>query len=391
MRNGFKIFDSDGHVVYPMDLWDRFLDKKFQDRVGLKPSPGAYRPVTVDGRYTQHDITIYGNFMSYIDWTYEDMRNKYGADVVDAGFPGDAVAEGMVKDGIDVMVVYGPEYDLWIDGIDPSLQQALAIAYYRWGEEMRETSGGRVHISGPVPLNDITRAVETIKIGYEKYGVRCFWARPNPFNHRTLGSKYYDPMYEVLTELNCAFATHEFMGLNGTSAGSERFRSFTEWHTVVHPMEQQMAMLSMMVHGVFERHPSLRVGYMEGNCSWLPWWLWRMEEQLELAGEKEMPECRKSPFEYFKNNCWITTEPDEPGVYHVIDEMGDDRILWESDYPHPDSKYPYSSEHFLDMPKVSDEAKRKILWDNALDFYQFPESYLPTEFKEATATSKATV
>jgi predicted TIM-barrel fold metal-dependent hydrolase len=267
----------------------------------------------------------------------------------------------------------------------------LAIAYYRWGEEMRETSGGRVHISGPVPLNDITRAVETIKIGYEKYGVRCFWARPNPFNHRTLGSHYYDPMYEILTDLNCAFATHEFMGLNGTSAGSERFRSFTEWHTVVHPMEQQMAMLSMMVHGVFERHPKLRVGYMEGNCSWLPWWLWRMEEQLELAGEKEMPECRKSPTEYFKNNCWITTEPDEPGVYHVIDEMGDNKILWESDYPHPDSKYPYSSEHFLDMPKVSDESKRKILWQNALDFYQFPESYLPTEFKEATATNKAAV
>jgi predicted TIM-barrel fold metal-dependent hydrolase len=156
-------------------------------------------------------------------------------------------------------------------------------------------------------------------------------------------------------------------------------------------MEQQMAMLSMMVHGVFERHPKLRVGYMEGNCSWLPWWLWRMEEQLELAGEKEMPECRKSPTEYFKNNCWITTEPDEPGVYHVIDEMGDNKILWESDYPHPDSKYPYSSEHFLDMPKVSDESKRKILWQNALDFYQFPESYLPTEFKEATATNKAAV
>jgi hypothetical protein len=43
------------------------------------------------------------------------------------------------------------------------------------------------------------------------------------------------------------------------------------------------------------------------------------------------------------------------------------------------------------MPKVSDESKRKILWDNALDFYQFPESYLPTEFKEATATQKAAV
>jgi hypothetical protein len=43
------------------------------------------------------------------------------------------------------------------------------------------------------------------------------------------------------------------------------------------------------------------------------------------------------------------------------------------------------------MPKVSDASKKKILWQNALDFYQFPESYLPTEFKEATATNKATV
>lgn len=388
MRNGIKVFDADGHVVYPMDMWDRFLDKKFKDRVGLKPSPGAYRPVTVDDRYTQHDVTIYGNFMSYIDWTYDDMRNKYGADVVDAGFPGNAVADGMKLDGIDLMVVYGPEYDLWTEGIDPELQQALCLAYYRWGQEMYETSGGRVIVSGPLPLNDITRVVDTIRIGYEEYGVRCFWARPNPFNRRTLGSRYYDPMYEALTSLNCAFGTHEFMGLNGISAGIDRFRSFTEWHTTVHPHEQQMAMLSMMVHGVFERHPKLRVGYMEGNCSWLPWWLWRMEEQLELAGAKEMPSCTKSPFEYFNSNCWITTEPDEPGVRYVIEEMGDDRILWESDYPHPDSKYPFSSKHFLELPKVSIESKTKILWKNALEFYQFPESMLPKEFHEATAVQE---
>ena len=58
-------------------------------------------------------------------------------------------------------------------------------------------------------------------------------------------------------------------------------------------------------------------------------------------------------------------------------------IVWESDFPHPDSKYPNSVQTFLDLPKLSDESKRKILWDNTVDLYRFPESYLPSEFEEA--------
>ena len=59
MRNGFKVFDADAHVIYPADLWSRFLDAKYVDRVGRKPLPGFdhYNPVTVDGRWTQHTTT----------------------------------------------------------------------------------------------------------------------------------------------------------------------------------------------------------------------------------------------------------------------------------------------------------------------------------------------
>ena len=67
----------------------------------------------------------------------------------------------------------------------------------------------------------------------------------------------------------------------------------------------------------------------------------------------------------------------------MIDELGDDRILFETDYPHPDSKYPHAVETFLGQEKISEASKRKILWDNAVDFYRFPESYLPTKFEEA--------
>ena len=145
-----------------------------------------------------------------------------------------------------------------------------------------------------------------------------------------------------------------------------------------------MAMLSMIVNGVYERFPRLRVAYMEAGCAWVPWWLHRIDEHVELAGWLETPECTKSPLEYFQRNCWVTTECDEHLVYHVIDEVGDDRILFETDFPHPDSKYPRAVQTFLDQERVAAESKRKILWDNAVDFYRFPESHMPKDFPEAT-------
>ena len=384
MRDGFKIFDADAHVVEPKNLWERFLDARYQSRVSWRqPFEGMdrFRPATVDDRYTQSYKTLYGRQQEAVRWTTEAMVAKYG-EVVNKGFDGASVRESMRVEGVDLMVLYGPGYDMWLEGIDPDLQAGMARAYNRWAEEMRETSDGRVLAAGPVPLNDVKRAVEEIQYAYDHLGTRCFWARPNPFNGRTLGDRYYDPLYEILQDLDVSFATHEFMGLVGLSAGADRFESFVEWHTCVHPMEAQMAMLSMIVNGVYERFPRLRVAYMEAGSAWLPSWLHRIEEHVELAGWLETPECTKSPVEYFLRNCWATTECDEHLVHHVIEELGDERVLFETDYPHPDSKYPHAVETFLAQERVSDESKRKILWDNALDFYRFPESLLPTTFED---------
>ena len=75
MRNGFKVFDADAHVVYPPDLWSRFLDEHHRDRVGRRAPAGLdhYNPVTVDGRFTQHPTSIYGQFQKAINWTADDM------------------------------------------------------------------------------------------------------------------------------------------------------------------------------------------------------------------------------------------------------------------------------------------------------------------------------
>ena len=253
----------------------------------------------MDGRFTQHDTILYGQFMAAIGWTYEDMRAKYG-EIIDEGFTGDRVRDSLATDGIDLAVVYGPEYDMWFEGIDPELQAAMARAYNRWGAEMRESSGNHVHTSGPVPLNDVGRAVEEIQHAYHELGIRCFWSRPDQFNTRTLGDRYYDPIWELLQDLDCAFATHEFMGLRGDSFGHDRYDTFTEWHSVVHQFEAMGACMAMIVNGVFERFPQLRVSYMEAGCGWLPSWLHRVDEQLEMAGPREFPELTMSATDYFR-------------------------------------------------------------------------------------------
>ncbi len=387
MRNGYRVFDADAHVVYPADLWQNHLDARFKDRIDRRNPAGleTYNPVLVDGRYTQHDTSLYGQFQKAIDWTYDDMVAQYGELAVE-GFTGERVARALAVDGIDVCVIYGPEYDLWIDGIDPELQAAMVRAYNRWGAEMRESSGGRVITSSPIPLNDVSRAIDEIQHAHDELGIRAFWARPNYFNHRNLGDCYYDPIYELLQDLDVPFATHEFMGLRGQTEGADRFFTFTEWHTVVHAHEAMNASLSMIVQGVFERFPRLRCSYMEAGCGWLPSWLHRIDEHLELSGAAEFPDLTMSATDYFKRNCWITTECEDPFVADVIRWLGDERILWESDFPHPDSKYPHTTMEFMNLaPKlISMDSKAKILWDNAVDFYRFPDGYLPTEFHEAT-------
>ena len=64
--------------------------------------------------------------------------------------------------------------------------------------------------------------------------------------------------------------------------------------------------------------------------------------------------------------------------------MGDEHIVFECDFPHPDSKYPLATQHFLELQPelIPESGKRKILWDNAQDFYRLPEPEPPTEFRE---------
>jgi hypothetical protein len=117
MKRGLKVFDADAHVVYPPDLWSRFLDARFQDRVVQEVPPGSGRSgrvnarVRVDGRYAQHDRMLYTDILGAISWTPADIVKRYG-ELVTLGFTGDRTARALEVEGVDVSVVYGPAAEM---------------------------------------------------------------------------------------------------------------------------------------------------------------------------------------------------------------------------------------------------------------------------------------
>jgi uncharacterized protein len=131
---------------------------------------------------------------------------------------------------------------------------------------------------------------------------------------------------------------------------------------------------------VLERFPRLRVGLLEGNCSWAPWLFHRLDEHWEWVGRHEVPELRRKPSEYFRERCFLAVEADEATVDDYVRRFGDDNLVFSTDYPHADSKYPRSLEAFLALP-LSPASQRKILWDNWVRLYAVdPAARLPAEF-----------
>ena len=129
--------------------------------------------------------------------------------------------------------------------------------------------------------------------------------------------------------------------------------------------------------GILEKHPRLKVAFLEGNCSWLPWLLWRLDEHWELFSDTDAPNTKMKPSEYFKRQCYVSVDCEESPIKYAIDYIGNENIIFSTDFPHVDAQFPHSSDHFLQLP-ISDEDKRKILWDNCARFYGMEVPVAPT-------------
>jgi predicted TIM-barrel fold metal-dependent hydrolase len=143
-------------------------------------------------------------------------------------------------------------------------------------------------------------------------------------------------------------------------------------HAVSHAFEQMLACAQLITSGVMERHPGLHFAFLEAGGAWAPYWTWRLDEQVHGFGGF-CPEMKLLPSEYFERQCWVSFEGDEPTLPALAPHVGEDRIVWGSDYPHHDSTFPGATKKLRDTIAPLDErVQAKILGENARALYRLP-------------------
>jgi uncharacterized protein len=381
MLREFRIMDAAAHVVEPVDMWAKYIDPEFRDLApytdesqmvsvmdssgNQKTYPNPVKGLKVNGKHIYNKISE----DIWLEGTKTMIKN-YARSANNKFDPASQV-ETLKGMGNDLSFLY-PTVGLWmlaIDDMDPQLASALMRAYNNWLKDYCSYDPSFLHGVGAICLHDPEQIVEEVK-RIAGFGWKAVFIRPNPVKGRLLSDPAYEPFWTACEDLDISVSIHEGTHCRLPATGSDRFNTRFAMHACSHPMEQMMAMLALIEGGVLERHPRLKFAFLEAGCGWLPYWLWRLDE-LEYSNlEWEVREnVRMKPSEYFRRQCFISIEPDEPYVKDIIKYIGEDNILFGSDFPHMDH-HPDIMDEIVSLEKLlSREVVQKILWDNPMRYY----------------------
>ena len=283
--------------------------------------------------------------------------------------------EDQERDGVEAEIIYG------IIGIsrgffgskgitDPRLLSDVYAAYNRYIADFNAAIPGRFYGLGCLPNHDGAAAAAEVRrcaaLGL-KGAVFVPWGSAMP-----VWDQMWEPMWTAAEETGLVVSFHVFEG-GGSTVGYEvkgvkRADVIGAW-TVVAPLQMDEILASVILSGVCQRHPGLRLVLGESGIGWLPYMLERLDDTYEerLADDLALP---LPPSAYFKRQIWATFQKDLHGV-RAMAAIAPDNVMWGSDYPHRDGTWPFSrkaiDEQFRDMPEP---IARKMLWDNVRHLYR---------------------
>jgi len=368
-RGGFKVFDSDMHIMEPPDLWERYIDPAFRSRAPRGITSGNVR----DLRLQFPDKPPFAIRSPHSGRNFERNQATY-AEHSRRGWGPDVQLEAMDVEGIDVAVMFpsrGLSSLTWPE-MDPKFAHAMARAYNDWLHDFCQFAPDRMYGAGMISLHDIGSAVEETYRCVQELGFKAVFVRANIVTGKQWHDPYYVPLWNALEKLEIPIGLHEAITSRSRQNGDQFPPNIGLQRIFAQPMEQMLAVGAFICGGVFARHPKLRAAFLEANCSWVPWLIWRLDEDYELEGDLFMGDLEMEPSAYFRRQCVVSVEPDEHPARHMLEDFGSDQMVFSTDYPHGDSRYPRSVESFLELD-IPDDDKRKILWDNCARFYAVTE------------------
>ena len=252
---------------------------------------------------------------------------------------------------------------------NPELSAALAFAINEWQIADWVRREPRFKASVVVPYEDAVASVTEIRrrAGNRDFAHVLLLSRTS----EALGRRRYWPIYEAAVEAGLPVGIHVF-GYSGWAMTGTGWPSFYLEEGVENATTTQQLIASMIMEGVFERYPELKVVLIETGFAWLPALGWRLDKHWERMRD-EVPHLKRPPSEYIRQNIWYTTQPiEEPAnpehLRETIDWIGWDRLMFSTDYPHWD----YDDPNYAFKFKMTQAQREALFRGNTAKVYRLP-------------------
>ena len=354
-----RVIDADGHVWEPEEMWPDYLEEPYRKR-----SP----KVVWDNRGTERYM-VEGRLCPKPSGFGRGATEGWAASHLRPGGADPRLRlEDMDAEGIDIAVLFGSLSISAVCGIeDLDFAVAFSRAYNNWLADYCKAAPERLKGVACLPLQDVPAAIAEAQRAVRDLNMISVTV-PTNVQGVNLNHTKFTPFYAAIQDLGVPLSLHGVPFYYNPAAGIDRFDVFFLTHSVAHPFEQMIAVASMVCGGVLDRFPDLRVSFLESGIGWVPYWMERLDAEFEFRPE-EVP-IKRPPSEYMKSEqCFYSCDPDEKTIPYVAEVLGEDRIIFASDYPHWDSRFPHSVSDVHEVAGLSERVRNKIFGENAARLY----------------------
>ncbi len=357
------VLSADSHITEPAETYVDHIDPAWRDRaprlvdLGDKIGDGFViegmaRPVTLGtvaaaGKRPEEIRTIGSRF--------DDLHR--------GGWDPEARMADQDRDGVAAEVIYPSVGMVLCNHPDFDFKKACFDAYNRWLAGYCAAHPERLVGLGQTAMRSPAEGIADLA-AIKDLGLRGV-VMPGQPAIEDYDSPVYDDFWEASIEMGLPLSFH-ILTMRAEKPRGPKMAGFL---SIMRGCQDMMGLL--VLGGVFERHPHLRVVCAEADAGWVPHFMYRMDHAYNRHRNWLPPgqALSRLPSEYFAENIYVTFQ-DDWTAFRQADDMNWRRLLWANDFPHSDSTWPWSQELLAEHTRtLSEEQRRAILCDNTAALY----------------------
>ena len=370
----YWLLSSDSHIVEPPDLWTARAPKDERLPRVVKENDGDWW--YVNGRKTMSFLGIQTG--KRFEGDPDKLRTSGSFEEVrPAAYDPAAYVKENLGDGVWGSVIFPSEGLVLFSVPDSAVVSAAMAVYNDWIAEFCASNTRQLKGVGMINLDDPREAVRELA-RCRKLGLGGALISVLPPASKPYRSRDYDEFWAAAVDLAMPLSLHVATDRADPAKGETKLevKNVPPSAFVNKDFQIRVSLADMILSGVFERFPKLKIGTVEHELGWIPFFLHQIDnvytERPRRGPDWVFYKNRDVlPSSFFKTNCFCSFQEDEVGI-RLRDLIGVETLLWGSDYPHTESTFPRSGQILNRiLGDVDAHERRRITADNSAKLYGF--------------------